>query len=321
MGEFELINTYFQRPELTNGSAIALVGGDDCALLNPPPNQQLAISVDTFVADVHFFSDASPYDIATRCFAASFSDLAAMGAVPVAYTLCLTMPQLDQSFLQSFSDGLVSMSQRYGVALVGGDTTKGPLTISMQVIGWVPKDKALQRNGAKAGDGIYVSGYLGDAGGGLIQLREQSPANHYLVQRFYHPTPRFALGQWLQGRASSAIDVSDGLLQDLGHILQGSNVGASIELSQLPLSTDLRQSFDAETCLSMALTAGEDFELCFTLSQDQHTDLLMFAEQSQLPLAKIGMIYEDRGLRTFSHGASVPLPQHRGWQHFSGTSI
>ncbi len=318
MGEFTLINQYFQRQALQGqGHQDIILGiGDDCALLNPPPLHHLAISTDTFVAGVHFFPESSSFDIATRCLGASLSDLAAMGAAPSSYTLCLTLPDADELFLQGFSDGLIAMSQLYNIALIGGDTTKGPLTISLQVMGWVPHHQALQRNNAKAGDRIYVSGSLGDAAGGLKQLHNDRAANNNLTKRYHHPTPRIALGQWLHGNATAAIDVSDGLLQDLGHILQQSNVGATIELNNLPLSAELMRAFSKEQCWLMALSAGEDFELCFTMPAKQQAALMAFANAQQIPVAHIGNIDETLGTRLHHHGKPTPMPTHLGWQHF-----
>ena len=315
-GEFDLIKRYFQRPQLQAPVPMALGPGDDCALLDVPVGQQLAVSADTLVAGVHFLATMPAAHIAQRCLAANLSDLAAMGATPAWFTLCLTMPSYDEEFLQGFSDGLVHMAQTYGIALAGGDTTRGPLAISIQVMGWVPAGQALQRSGAQIGDDVYVSGYLGDAAGGLACVHENAAATSYLAQRFFNPTPRLALGEWLLGKATSAIDVSDGLLQDLGHILSQSQVGATLNLEQLPISMALAAKVSAADQEKLALAGGEDFELCFTLPQQWRQQVQDYAAQYDLPIGRIGKIEPATGLRLQRDGQPVPVPDNLGWQHF-----
>ena len=315
-GEFDLIRRYFQRPQLQSAVPMALGPGDDCALLEIPVNQQLAVSADSLVAGVHFLPDMPPKRIAQRCLAANLSDLAAMGAKPAWFTLCITLPERDDEFLQGFSDGLVDMAQRYGIALAGGDTTRGPLAISIQVMGWVPAGQALLRSGAQAGDGIYVSGTLGDAAAGLMNLKDDILAADFLAQRFYDPTPRLALGQWLQGKASAALDVSDGLLQDLGHILNQSQVGACVDVDRLPLSAAMQAKLDLQQQLHLALAGGEDFELCFTMSKEYEPVLAEVAATLGHPLTRIGTIETDHGLRLTQAGQTFDLPDSLGWQHF-----
>lgn len=315
-GEFDLIRRYFQRPQLQSAVPMVLGPGDDCALLDVPSNQQLAVSADSLVAGVHFLPDMPSKRIAQRCLAANLSDLAAMGAKPAWFTLCLNLPERDDEFLQGFSDGLVDMAQRYDIALAGGDTTRGPLAISIQVMGWVPAGQALLRSGAQVGDGIYVSGTLGDAAAGLMNLKDDIFAQDFLAQRFYDPTPRLALGQWLQGKATAALDVSDGLLQDLGHILNQSQVGASVELDQLPLSTAMQEKLDPEQQLRLALAGGEDFELCFTLPDEHGPALEAVAATLGHAITRIGKIEAEQGLRLSQAGQAVALPDSLGWQHF-----
>lgn len=315
-GEFDLIRRYFQRPQLQSAVPMALGPGDDCALLDVPPKQQLAVSADSLVAGVHFLPDMPAKRIAQRCLAANLSDLAAMGAKPAWFTLCLTLPERDDAFLLGFSDGLVDMTQRYDIALAGGDTTRGPLAISIQVMGWVPAGQALLRSGARVGDGIYVSGTLGDAAAGLMNLHDDILADDFLAQRFYDPTPRLALGQWLQGKASAALDVSDGLLQDLGHILHQSQVGATIDVNRLPLSAAIQQKLAAEDQLKLALSGGEDFELCFTMPKEYESALTEAATTLGHPITRIGTIEADQGLRLMQAGQSFDLPHSLGWQHF-----
>ena len=315
-GEFDLIRRYFQRPQLQSAVPMALGPGDDCALLDVPVNQQLAVSADSLVAGVHFLPDMPAKRIAQRCLAANLSDLAAMGAKPAWFTLCLTLPERDDEFLQGFSDGLVDMAQRYGIALAGGDTTRGPLAISIQVMGWVPVGKGLLRSGAQAGDGIYVSGTLGDAAAGLMNLKDDILADDFLAQRFYDPTPRLGLGQWLQGKATSALDVSDGLLQDLGHILHQSQVGATIDVNHLPLSASMQQKLSADDQLKLALSGGEDFELCFTMPREYESALAEVAVTLGHSITHIGTIESEQGLRLTQLGQAFDMPDNLGWQHF-----
>ena len=290
--------------------------GDDAAVLEVPPNQQLVVSADTLVADVHFLTAMPPQHIAQRCLAANLSDLAAMGASPAWFTLCLTLPDADKAFLQGFSDGLVQMAQAHNIALAGGDTTRGPLTISIQVMGLVPAGQALQRNGARASDDIYVSGYLGDAAAGLSCLQDHAADTSYLAERFFNPTPRLPLGQWLRAKATAAIDISDGLLQDLGHILAQSQVGASLYLERLPLSAPLCAKVSVNQQERLALTGGEDFELCFTLPQIWRQQVQDYSRQHNLPITCIGTIESASGLRLWRQEQAQSLPESLGWQHF-----
>ena len=315
-GEFDLIRHYFQRPQLQAAAPMVLGPGDDAAVLQVPADQQLVVSADTLIADVHFLAAMPPRHIAQRCLAANLSDLAAMGATPAWFTLCLTLPAADKAFLQGFSDGLVQMEQAYNIALAGGDTTSGPLAISIQVMGLVPAGQALQRNGACAGDEIYVSGYVGDAAAGLSCLQDQATATGYLAERFFNPTPRLPLGQWLREKATAAIDISDGLLQDLGHILAQSQVGASLYLERLPLSAQLCDRVPASQQERLALTGGEDFELCFTLPRIWRQQVQDYSRQHNLPITCIGTIESASGLRLLRRGQAASLPESLGWQHF-----
>ncbi len=276
--EFSLISRYFSA--FGAGSAVALGVGDDCAILNLEPGERLATSVDTVVAGVHFLEESLPEDVGYRAVAAAASDLAAMGARPLGMTLALTLPDADELWLHSFSQGIGAAAQELALPLVGGDTTRGPLTITVQVFGALPEGKALLRDGAQVGDAVYVSGTLGDAAGGLAVLegryRPKPAAAEYLEQRFFRPSPRLALGMLLLGagpgkseeagaRASAAIDISDGLLADAGHIAAASGVQIQIEAEQLPLSPALQAHPDRDQVLRWALAGGDDYELCFCL--------------------------------------------------------
>lgn len=315
-GEFDLIRRYFQRPQLQTAVPMVIGPGDDGAILEVPAGQQLVVSADTLVADVHFLAPMPPQHIAQRCLAANLSDLAAMGAKPAWFTLCLTLPTSDTAFLQGFSDGLVQMAEAYQISLAGGDTTRGSLAISIQIMGLVPTNTALVRSGAQQGDDIYVSGYLGDAAAGLECLRNNINDTGYLAQRFFNPTPRLLLGEWLRDKATAAIDISDGLLQDLGHILTQSEVGARVNLETLPLSPELCAKLSKDKCEELALAGGEDFELCFTLPSLWRQDLQDFSRQHNLPITHIGSIEASQGLNLLRAGQKVTLPTKLGWQHF-----
>ncbi|MDC1341197.1 thiamine-phosphate kinase [Oceanospirillaceae bacterium] len=315
IGEFDLIKRYFDRPELRPGPAMALGPGDDCALLQLPPNHQLCVSSDTFVSGVHFFADMSASQIAQRCLAASVSDLAAMGATPAWFNLCLTMPSADAPWMDSFSQGLAAKAGACMISLAGGDTTCGPLTISIHAMGWVPVGQAITRSGAKIGNVIMVSGSLGDSAGGLTIMQQQRDASDLLSQRFYNPTPRIDLGHWLRGKATACLDVSDGLVQDLGHILKASGCGADLNLADLPLSGALRAHVPLNQAQDYALNGGEDFELCFTLPAELVNEAQAYAAAQNLPLTVIGRITDTLGCRIWnSNGSLYTAPQ--GYQHF-----
>ena len=322
LSEFELINQYFSRIDYCDDAdAVALGVGDDCALLTVPDDQQLAISIDTLVAGVHFPDADLPFDIAKRSVAVTLSDLAAMGAEPKAFTLALTLPGPNRVWLQSFSRGLRESADEYGIALVGGDTTKGPLTISIQVHGFVPKDSAIRRSGASLGDSIVVSGSLGDARAALDlfdeKLKLQHPKERYIRERFYRPQARVGLGQQLQGLASSAIDISDGLLADLGHLARASNLTAQFDSGLLPLSPVLSSHWDAETAQGYALTGGDDYELCFTVPEAREQELIKLSEQLGLPLTVIGKMVE-RAEHDCVDKQGLPFESEQtGFKHFS----
>ena len=303
LGEFDLIRHYFERPELRSSRPDVLGIGDDCALLSVPSGMQLAQSLDTLVAGVHFPEQCDPFLLGYRALATNLSDLAAIGAQPHSFTLGLTLPESNSQWLQSFSDGLVALAQPSNIALIGGDTTKGPLTISIQVQGLVPDQKALRRNGARVGDLIYVSGSIGDAAGALPSVLQgfypetaENAEIEYLLKRYYLPSPRLVLGQWLsENGATSALDISDGLLGDLGHILKASKVGAELDLSVLPVSSPLLNIAGKNDARRYALTGGDDYELCFTWPANQSLHLPEHVV-SECPVTCIGHITENAGL-------------------------
>ena len=311
MGEFELIRKYFQPLADGSGQDQLLLGpGDDCAIQRVSPGLDLVFSVDTLVEGVHFPSGYSPDYLGWRALAVAVSDLAAMGASPVCFTLALTLPDANQGWLKPFSEGLARASKAFGIALAGGDTTRGPLTISIQVHGTVESGRALYRSGAKPGDLICVSGTLGAAGAALDYLAAPapSPAQLALLSRYHFPQPRLSLGQQLAGCASSAIDISDGLLADLGHILDASGAGARIDTGRIPMMAEL-VALKGENARDLALGAGDDYELCITIPPETFGTL---DDSVARELTVIGKITSEPGLQL-----SGPAPGGiKGYDHF-----
>ncbi len=326
MGEFDLIERYFKAPARAmaqRNSAVVQGIGDDCALLQPAAGMQLAISSDMLVAGRHFFADVDPFTLGHKALAVNLSDLAACGAKPLAFTLALALPQADAAWLAPFSRGLLALAAEHNCALIGGDTTQGPLNICITVFGEVPKQQALLRSGAKAGDDIYVSGTLGDARLALEAMRGNVAlsieAFTAAKTRLETPTPRIALGMALRGIASSAIDVSDGLLGDLGHILQQSGVGAVLDtalvvqllaiysIATQTINTPADGQFSLENKLKHVLSGGDDYELAFTSPASKRQAVQAAATASNTPVTRIGQIEAEPGLRlTDAQGQLVP---------------
>ena len=324
MGEFDLIARFFTRPV----RHAALGVGDDCALLAPAPGMQLAVSSDMLVEGRHFFADVDPETLGHKALAVNLSDLAACGARPLAFTLALALPCVDEAWLQGFANGLFALADQHGCELVGGDTTAGPLNICVTIFGEVPAGQALLRGGARAGDDIWVSGRPGEARLALDALRGQMdlPAATLarLCARLERPTPRVALGLALRGLASSAIDVSDGLLGDLGHVLKSSRVGAEIDVH---ITTDLLASgalqenakgiFDAETMMPCALAGGDDYELVFTAPAARRAAVQAASSASGTQVTRIGRITPAPGLRLLDR-TGQPLPgRFASFDHFA----
>ena len=305
MAEFSIIDTYFNRK---NANSVDLGVGDDSALLTPPPQQQLVICADTSVAGRHFPLDTHPHAIGWKSVAVNLSDIAAMGAKPHSILLALSLPQIDHHWLKDFSQGLYDCCDQFGVSLIGGDTTQSPhLTITVTALGWIETGQAVTRAGAQVGDLICVSGTVGDAAFALQHM------GHPLQKRLDYPTPRCQLGQQLKGLASSMIDVSDGLAQDLGHILKASGVGAVLQLDQLPISSDIAR-LEQEKKWQLALAGGDDYELCFTISpQNYH---LLAQQKLDVNLTIIGQITQNLGLTFFQNGVDYSIQFH-GYQHFA----
>jgi thiamine-monophosphate kinase len=325
MGEFDLIARYFTRPV----HRAALGVGDDCALLAPAPGMQLAVSSDMLVEGRHFFADVSPERLGHKALAVNLSDLAACGARPLAFTLALALPRIDEVWLEGFSRGLLALADAHGCELVGGDTTQGPLNICITVLGEVPSGKALLRSGAQPGDDIYVSGTLGDARlalealQGHIALPPEALAAARL--RLEQPTPRVALGQALRGVASSALDVSDGLLGDLGHILRTSDTGACIDTSITinliavgALSISTRGQIDAELLHQCTLAGGDDYELAFTAPVTRRAAVAAAAQASSTPVTRIGRVEAEPGLRLVDAQGQPVARRYASFDHFAG---
>ena len=322
IGEFDLIKRYFQQQTQLDDS-VQLAIGDDCALVSVPENYQLAITTDTMVENTHFLPAISAEDLAYKAIATNLSDLASMGAQPKWISLALTLPTVNETWLSAFSESLLNTLQHYNVTLIGGDTTKGTLSITITAQGFVEKGKALCRHQAKVGDLIYVSGTLGDSVAGLQQiLKGKSAVNSddvFLQQRHLRPTPRVELGRALVGVANAAIDLSDGLISDLGHILARSQCGAEIELSQLPLSSSMLNSYERAKAEQFALSGGEDYELCFTVSPEKQTELAQALRNLDVPCTCIGKITEKCGQfspRFLRNGQPVELEPLSGFDHF-----
>jgi thiamine-monophosphate kinase len=319
LSEFELIARYFTR-SLRADSRTSLGVGDDCALLAPSPGMQLAVSTDMLVEGRHFFPGTDPKLLGHKCLAVNLSDLAAMGAKPLAFTLALSLPEARADWLASFAEGMLALADRHGCDLIGGDTTKGPLNICITVFGEVPFHQALRRDAARPGDDIWISGTLGDArlalAGYRNELRLDRTALDRAGLRMHAPTPRIELGLALRGIARAAIDISDGLIGDLGHILERSRTGAIIDADALPAgpmlalqAPDLRRRF--------ALAGGDDYELCFTAPASLHDAVLAAAGKASASVTRIGTIEPISGLRiTDAHGAPLQL-NLQSFDHFA----
>jgi thiamine-monophosphate kinase len=315
LGEFELIERYFTRP--TRRAVLGV--GDDCAVLAPAPGMQLCVSSDMLVEGRHFLSTVPPQRLGHKALAVNLSDLAACGAEPLAFTLALALPRADEGFLQGFADGLWALAGRHGIELVGGDTTAGPLNICITVIGQLPAGQALLRSGARAGDELWVSGTLGDARAALECFRGTLAVDAVAFEHFRRamelPEPRVALGQRLRGIARSAIDVSDGLLGDLAHILRRSGVGARIDADALPRSAGLAGLTPALQ-LECLLHGGDDYELLFSAAPAQHEAVLAAARDTGVPVTRIGQLEAGSALRVVD-GAGQPLEfKAGGFDHF-----
>ncbi|MEZ5534347.1 MAG: thiamine-phosphate kinase [Thiolinea sp.] len=318
MSEFTLINDYFTWN--TCNPDIKLSVGDDAAIIRPQAGEDLIISVDTSISGRHFPHDTPAADIGHKTLAVNLSDLAAMGATPAWFTLALSLPEYNPDWLQAFSNGMRTLADQHSIALIGGDTTRGALSITIQVAGTIPAGTALLRSGAKTGDLICVSGYLGDAAAGLacLQGKLQLPESQrqYCINRLNRPTPQVRLGELLRGYASSCMDISDGLLADLGHILQRSQKGAHIKTAQLPFSPAL-MSLPTDQRQQYTLSGGDDYELLFTLPADKFAEVKNNAAKAGILITAIGEITSKTGELLIDGKAAGTA---RGYNHFPATT-
>lgn len=315
-GEFALIDRI--RARVRARPDVALGIGDDAALLNLPPGHQLVVTSDTLVGGVHFPSETAPADIGWKALAVNLSDLAAMAATPAWCTLALTLPEADDAWLDAFLDGFFELADEHGVALVGGDTTHGPLSITITAHGFVPEGQALRRDGARPGDEVWVTGTLGDAAGALQQWRARGPASAKLRYRLDRPTPRLAAGLALRGLATAGIDLSDGLAADLGHVLAASGLGARIDLGRLPTSRTLADHFDEAARWPLQLGGGDDYELCFTAPASAAFAIEQALSGCGVGATVVGQLEATPGLRFTTPEGADYTPPSAGFQHFQG---
>ena len=316
MSEFDLIRRHF-----TRATPNALLGvGDDAALLQVSAGNVLAVSSDMLVSGTHFFPDADPFLLGHKTLAVNLSDMAAMGAAPRWATLAIALPEADEAWLERFSAGFFALAQQHGVELVGGDTTRGPLNLCVTIFGEVPAQQALRRNGAQVGDELWVSGCLGNAALALAHLQQRITLSEAefaaCAPALHQPQPRVALGFALRGVASSAIDISDGLLADLGHVLDASQVGARLDISALPVSPVLRAYVSQHLGRQCALSGGDDYELCFTAPVLRHAEIAGIGARFELPLTCIGKIVAGQGCIVHDASGNPINVETSGYDHF-----
>ena len=312
-GEFDLIARI--RARVATRADVVLGIGDDAALLAPPPGRQLVVTADTLNDGVHFPRGTSPADVGWKALAVNLSDLASMGAEPAWCTLSLSLPQSDPAWIEGFLDGFLDLAGQHDIALVGGDTTRGPLSIAVTAMGLVEPGRALRRDGARVGDEVWVTGTLGDAAGGLALLdREAVPA---LRARLDRPTPRVAAGRALAGIATACVDVSDGLLADLGHVCARSHVAARIDVDALPASAVLREAFGEADRIALQASGGDDYELCFTAPADAGADIGAVSAQLGLRFTRIGRIVAGEGVHPVDAKSQPWSSPRRGYDHFA----
>jgi len=317
--EFELIERYFRDCGAARSDVIAGIG-DDAALVAVPPDTELVVATDTLVAGVHFPPGSPAASIGHRALAVNLSDLAAMGARAAWALLALTIPRAEEAWLAEFAAGLAALARAHGVALVGGDTTRGPLTVTVQLLGTVPPGAALRRCGGRAGDALFVSGTPGDAAAGLAleerRLAAEPLALAYLRERFLRPTPRMALGERLRGHASACIDVSDGLLGDAGKLAQASQTGVEISFAAVPVSEPLVRAVGEEQARTLALTGGDDYELLFAVHPEKVSAMLAELPPQRWGYTRIGALRAAPGAEVLREGTVMQF-SHSGYQHFT----
>jgi len=317
--EFDLIGRYFSNSGHKRKDVVIGIG-DDCAVTTVPENQQLAVTTDTLVSGVHFLNDAPAKSVAYKAVAVNLSDLAAMGAEPAWISLSLSLPEVDETWLDEFAAGLYELTQYYSVELIGGDTVKGPMALTITAQGFIPPGSELTRSNAKPGDWVYVTGTLGDAGAGLDILKNalnvSGEAKDVLINRHYFPTPRVAVGTAIRRIATSCIDISDGLLSDLKHILKASECGAKIHVDRLPLSRALTSAVSPEQAIEYALSAGDDYELIFTVGEEQRGSLETSLASTNVKATCIGQLTGQAGVLSLMHNNEKFTPQNpSGYEH------
>ncbi len=315
--EFDVIARHFTRP-----AANAVLGvGDDCALVGITHGMDLAVSTDTMVSGTHFFPDVDPENLGHKALAVNLSDMAAMGAMPYWATLALTLPKVDHEWLGAFSKGFFDLAEEFNVSLIGGDTTRGPLALTVTIMGEVPAGAALRRSGAKVGNDIWVSGRIGDAALAVAhrhgRLKLDDADYEEAVLRLYEPTPRVVLGQALRGLATAAIDVSDGLLADLGHICRLSGVGATVELEAIPLSSIGARHIHTDAGRNAIVAGGDDYELCFTAHPNSRESIADLVKMLDVPLTRIGQVKRGKGVSLLGADGKPVKIDGRGYDHFA----
>lgn len=319
MKEFELIKHFFTK-QVVKRKDVELGIGDDCAVLAPVENQNIVVTTDTLVAGVHFPFETSPRAIGHKAVAVNLSDIAAMGAKPSWLSLAITLPDVDEAWLVEFCEGVFELCEFYNVELIGGDTTQGPLSITITAQGLTPEGSYLSRSGAKAGDWLYVTGELGDAALALQQITgkvEIEPQfTETIKNKLDYPKPRVLAGQMLREYASAAIDLSDGLIADLGHICQASNVGANVVLDALPLSNIMRDSVLSDDAIALALSGGDDYELLFTVSEDNKVGMETAMSHAGTPVTCIGQLNTSQTISTTLNNKPTPIST-AGFEHFA----
>jgi len=316
LSEFDIIERFFRRPGGSRDDVLLGIG-DDAALLAVPCDRDLAVAVDTLVSGRHFPPATAAFDIGHKALAVNLSDLAAMGAEPAWATLALTLPEVDEAWLQSFADGFFALADRYDVQLVGGDTTRGPLSVTVQVHGLVARGRALRRDGARPGQRIFVTGTIGDAAYALWQMQAGKPVGPGLLERLNRPEPRVAFGCALVGVGNAAIDISDGLLADLGHIVAASGCGATLWVDRLPRSALLPAPASSPRVLVSQLSGGDDYELCFCVEPENAAVVHTLARDCALAVTEVGVIESEPGVRCLHDDGSVYQPHARGFDHFA----
>ncbi|MGD2117282.1 MAG: thiamine-phosphate kinase [Chromatiales bacterium] len=314
--EFEIIAAFFA--SLTPQRDDVVLGiGDDCALLQPPAGKLLAVSSDTLVEGVHFFPGCDAHALGHKALAVNLSDLAAMGAEPAWVSLALTLPEADENWLSAFAAGFRQLAEQHHVQLVGGDTTRGPLSISITIQGFVAPDKVLRRSGAQIGDLVCVTGQLGGAALAVELINAGMSLPDDIQQKLDYPVPRIAAGQQLAQHATAAIDVSDGLLADLGHILQASGAAAELSAAAMPMLPAVQHQAEQQSRWDLPLSGGDDYELCFTIAPQHQSWLLQLAENLDCPVTVVGHIVPGEGISVTLSDGSLWQGHAAGYQHFS----